>query len=799
MIFHIRLWNPVGGPALSLPKIRYQHLARGLAAGFFLSLALLALSGIFLPSPLFPDSYSRIVLSEDGVLLDAQVASDGQWRFPAGEEYSGRLESAIIAKEDSRFYFHPGVDFPAIARAILQNLSSGTRVSGASTITMQVMRMAHGNSRRSIAQKLREMTGAVILELTRSKRDILDLYLSHAPFGGNIVGVHAASWRYFNRPATELSWAEAATLAVLPNNPGAIHFERGREALIAKRDRLLERLKADGLIDEQTLALSKNEVLPPALYDLPHHTPHIIQNAALASSPVPSGRDIIETTLDEYLQVQGQRMLDQYARHLLDRDIHNAAAVIIDIPSGAVKAYLGNISAQVAGVQAPFVDIASSPRSTGSLLKPLLYARMIDTGVLLPHQLVADIPTRMGGYSPENHTHEYLGAVSAHQALVQSLNVPFARMLRDYGVDRFYTDLRAMGLSGINRSVGSYGITLILGGAESSLIELTGAYASLARSALEILPSGISPSYLEQELYAVPFPVSPGAAYISLKAMQEVVRPGIDSNWDLFSSSFAISWKTGTSYGFRDGWAIGVTGDYAIGVWVGNAYGSGRAAISGSKAAGPLLFDLFNLVENQAGFPVPWGQLQAVEVCSHSGHLAGEYCEDTTTEYVPAGIAYPGTICPYHHLVHLDESGEFEVDASFYPMHQSIPERRFVLPEVMAYYYRRADPTYIGRPPLHPSSPSAGGSRISFLGLSETNKIYIPIDRDGSRQMLALEAVSSDPEDELFWYLNDRFLGTTRNYHSMEIHPERGIHVISITNGHGARASRTIEIISDNG
>jgi penicillin-binding protein 1C len=229
MIFHIRLWNPVGGPALSLPKIRYQHLARGLAAGFFLSLALLALSGIFLPSPLFPDSYSRIVLSEDGVLLDAQVASDGQWRFPAGEEYSGRLESAIIAKEDSRFYFHPGVDFPAIARAILQNLSSGTRVSGASTITMQVMRMAHGNSRRSIAQKLREMTGAVILELTRSKRDILDLYLSHAPFGGNIVGVHAASWRYFNRPATELSWAEAATLAVLPNNPGAIHFERGRK------------------------------------------------------------------------------------------------------------------------------------------------------------------------------------------------------------------------------------------------------------------------------------------------------------------------------------------------------------------------------------------------------------------------------------------------------------------------------------------------------------------------------------------------------------------------------------------
>ena len=486
-----------------------------------------------LPDPLFSDPLSFVLEARDGSLLGARVASDGQWRFPGRNTVPGKFAAAVIAFEDKRFRRHPGVDPLALARAFRTNIRAGRVVSGGSTITMQVIRMSRGSPPRTYWQKLIEAVLAVRLELGTDKEDVLALYAANAPFGGNVVGLEAASWRYFGRGAADLSWAEAATLAVLPNNPAAVHPGRSRDALLEKRDRLLRRLRDRGAIGDEEMELALLERLPEEPRPLPQAAPHLLQS--LASGAAGEGRRYA-STLDPTFQYLVGDIVARRSSTLATLGIRHAAALVIDNRTFDVVAYVGNSRWAVEEGTSYAIDLIRRPRSTGSILKPLLFARMLDAGEILPETLVPDVPSRFAGYMPENYDREFRGAVPAKWALARSLNVPAVWMLHRHGVDRFYDFLRRMGMTTLHRPPTDYGLTLILGGAEGTLWDITSMYAKIARSG-SLTRAGMRGRTLHPRILSdeprgsvrSASALSVGAAWLTLEALVEVVRPGTES------------------------------------------------------------------------------------------------------------------------------------------------------------------------------------------------------------------------------------------------------------------------------
>ncbi|MEO8589765.1 MAG: penicillin-binding protein 1C, partial [Flavobacteriales bacterium] len=583
--------------------------------------------------PLFTTPRSTVLLDANGELLGAAVADDGQWRMPAGDTIPPRFERCLIEFEDRRFRSHWGVRLPSMVRAWQQNRRAGRTVSGGSTITMQVARMARGDRTRSYGQKLIEVLLALRIELRYSKDEILGLYAANAPFGGNVVGLEAAAWRWYGRAPKDLGWGECATLAVLPNAPARMHPGRNRDALRAKRDRLLDRLLVVHALDSMEWSLAREEPLPEVPISLPQRAPHLL--ATLQRSGHDGER--ITSTLNGALQQRVTALLERYAPALRANEVYNAAVLVLDVPTGEVLAYVGNVPS-AGEAHAGAVDIVQARRSTGSLLKPFLYADMLQNGELMPDQLVADLPTSYDGFAPRNFEDRYDGAVPASQALARSLNVPAVRELRAHGVGRTLHALRSMGLDHIDRSADDYGLSLVVGGAESTLWELTGAYASMARTVLRyrgegtvdggvVHPPIIQRSSEEPGTNDAPPPLSAAALYHTLEAMQQLNRPEAEAGWRQFAGGERIAWKTGTSFGHRDAWAVGVTDRYAVGVWTGNATGEGRPGLTGTLAAAPVLFEVFGQLPDGAGFEPPYDAMEHMAICRASGHRAAVDCD----------------------------------------------------------------------------------------------------------------------------------------------------------------------------
>jgi penicillin-binding protein 1C len=430
---------------------------------------------------LFQDPVSTVLLDRKGTFLGARIAADGQWRFPALDTVPARFAQCLITFEDKRFYYHPGIDPIALVRAISQNIRGRDVISGGSTITMQVIRLARKGKARTIWEKLVEMFLATRLDAGWRKADILALYASHAPFGGNVVGLEAAAWKYYGRSPDQLSWAEAATLAVLPNAPGLINPGKNRDLLLAKRNRLLSRLLADGTVDSTTYQTSLLEDLPGEPLALPSWAPHLLEQVH-RDRPQGARQARVVSTLNASLQQRATEALTRYHTLLSQNGIDNMAAVIAEVGTGDVVAYVGNAPCESAG-QGCEVDIIQAPRSTGSILKPFLYAAMLDNGELLPDMLWPDIPSYYAGFTPANYDRTYSGAIPAHQALARSLNVPIVRMLQYHGIPRFYGQLKRLGMTTLFRPADDYGLTLVLGGAEGTLWEVAGMYAGMMRTA----------------------------------------------------------------------------------------------------------------------------------------------------------------------------------------------------------------------------------------------------------------------------------------------------------------------------
>ncbi|WP_238533735.1 transglycosylase domain-containing protein [Pedobacter agri] len=403
--------------------------------------ALLLVFLFLLPSKLFKSPTSFVVEASNGNLLSAAIASDGQWRFPVADSVPVKFKDCIIAFEDKRYYHHFGIDFLAMSRAMRQNLKAKSVVSGGSTLTMQVIRLSRKQD-RTIWQKLLEMLLALRLEVKYSKAEILGLYAANAPFGSNVVGLEAASWRYYGRDANTLSWGEMATLAVLPNSPSLVHPGKNATRLIKKRNDLLDKLAKLGYIDQSTANLSKLEPVPGKPLPLPQNAPHLLNRfkAERASLEINSTR--IKSTLNEDLQIKINSILKRFNNRYRANDINNISALVLNAKNGSVVSYVGNIyQPEITDLQS-HVDMIKAPRSPGSTLKPLLYASMLNDGFVLPHTLVPDIPTQIAGYSPQNYDLGYDGAISADKALSRSLNIPAVKMLQQYKYERFYDKLK---------------------------------------------------------------------------------------------------------------------------------------------------------------------------------------------------------------------------------------------------------------------------------------------------------------------------------------------------------------------
>ncbi len=747
-----------------------------------------------LPRELFPEvPYSTVVLSREGELLGARTASDGQWRFPPTDSLPGRYALCLTQFEDRRFYSHHGVDLPAIVRAASQNLRAGHTVSGGSTITMQVIRLSRASSsrkggsgtlpQRSLSEKIIEAILATRLELRCSKNEILALYAAHAPFGGNTVGLEAASQRYFGRSASELSWAEAATLAVLPNSPSLIHPGRNRSLLEAKRNRLLTRIYNIGLIDAQTLELSCAEPLPAKPLPLPQTASHLVEGYRLTNP----GQTIL-SGIDIHLQQKLESALARWNTEFTSFGIRDLAAVVVNVRSGETLAYCGNSQGPESSIadkmslrEGAQVDIAASPRSTGSVLKPLLYCAMLQNGDILPHTLIPDIPLNAGGFTPQNFDLQFSGAVAASGALARSLNVPFVRMLRDYGVRNFKDLLTSCGMTTLSRPSEDYGLSLILGGAEGKLCELTKIYAFLSayyQGFTDYLPAD--------------WPLTDRCAiWWTFDALKELNRPD-ELDKSLVSSLRRIAWKTGTSYGFRDAWAIGVTRDYAVGVWAGNANGESAPGLVGARTAGPVLFDIYNMLPPGEWFSEPSSRDYVyAEVCRKSGQLKGQFCTESDSLAVPPA-ALRSKACPYHKPVLLTSDGSHRLQG---PAPGCVTGNFFILPPAMEWYYRRTHSDYVPLPPLLPGSLSSGNFiPMAFIYPEQGSSVFIPKKLDGSEGEVVFSLAHSNPETDVYWHLDSEYIGSTRFIHRLSFRPSRGSHSLTAVDGSGNSVSVSFRV-----
>ena len=739
-----------------------------------------------LPTPLFSAPLATELLAADGTLLSARVAADGQWRMAAADSISPRLLAAVVAFEDRRFYRHPGVDLRAIVRALITNHRAGRTVSGGSTLSMQLARMARGNPPRTVWNKLREVVLATRLELAYSKPELLRLWLDHAPFGGNTVGVSAASLRYFGRGPASLSWAEAAALAVLPNSPGLIHPGRNQDALRQKRDRLLRTLSETGHLSSGDLTLAVLEPLPQQARPLPTAAPHLLQRRSAAEG---SGRH--RTTLDAELQEEVGQLLLRHHHRLRQNHIYNLAVLVSEVGSGKVVAYHGNVPASVT-TQAADVDIVTAPRSPGSLLKPLLYAEALDAGQLLPRAFLPDVPSRFASFVPTNFYDAYDGAVPADAALARSLNIPFVYLLRDFGVARFHERLQRNGFRQLSRPAGHYGLSLILGGGEVTLEEVHHYYLGLARQQLYYhgrLQSNQATDYRG---------LSAGSGYLTLEALRKLSRPDSEGNYRAFSNSRPVAWKTGTSFGYRDAWAVGTTPAYTVSVWVGNADGAGRPGLVGVQAAAPLLFDIFRALEVRSTaaatwFDPPLDDLRRQASCRVSGSPAGQDCP-VLEEWAPR-VPLHLPACTHHPLVTVLPDSSWRSDLRCHPAALTTPW--FVLPPLQAHFYRRHS-HYRSLPPVAADCASA----LAATSFSPMQLIY-PAGRGsllaarnwtGGLEPLYFAASHHDPEAEVYWHVDGGYLGSTRHYHEMTLELPPGSHSLTLTDRYGNSMHRRFTV-----
>lgn len=508
--------------------------------------------------------YSTIITDNKGEVIHAFLTADDKWRMKTTlEEMSPLLKKTIIEKEDRFFYYHFGINPFSMLRALGKNILKMKRTSGASTITMQVARALERRP-RTYASKFIEMFRAVQLEVYYSKSEILRLYCNLLPYGGNIEGVKSASLMYFKKDPDHLSLAEITALAIIPNRPSSLVPGKHNNAIVTERNRWLKMFAEDEVFSEKEIEDALAEPLNVSRESVPRFAPHLSWMLKKRGEP------IVQSSLDLNMQLKTEKMVQDYIRVLKLKNIRNAAVVVIDNSTRQVVTYIGSADFYdtTDGGQ---VDGAKAIRQPGSTLKPLLYGMCIDEGLITPKSIIPDVNINYAGYSPENYDKKFNGNVTIEYALEHSLNIPAVRCLRQLGKDKFVHALSSCDFMQVRRDEKKLGLSMVLGGCGTSLVELTSLFASFANNG-----DYAKPSFLLNEKPSHHFPVlSSSSAFMINEVLSNINRPDFPLTWQSTEHMPKIAWKTGTSYGRRDAWSVGYNKKYTVGVWVGNFSGDG--------------------------------------------------------------------------------------------------------------------------------------------------------------------------------------------------------------------------------
>ncbi|MDD5067277.1 MAG: penicillin-binding protein 1C [bacterium] len=728
-----------------------KELIRFIRAFLVLAGFILLINIIFpLPSDKLEKDYSTVIRARDSTILYVTLSPHQTYRFHTPlADISPYVVRGFVRYEDKYFFWHPGVNPAAVLRAFLLNWKEKRVVSGASTITMQIARMLEPKS-RTFFNKALEMLRAWQLEICYSKKELLEIYLNTVPMGGNIQGVAAASWIYFGKEVGRLSPSEAAILVSIPRAPDLNRPDRGMERTARLRNMILENFYRNRSITRELLKESLSSPVVVRKKSFPFLAPHLVMRV-LGKKNIKTD---IRLTVDPETQSLCERIVRYYLHHIQKYRINNLSVLVVDNRTMKVKAYIGSpdfFDREHNGQN----DGIISRRSPGSTLKPFIYARAFDKGLVTPASLVYDVPRVFRDYQPRNFSQEYLGLVDVRQALVNSLNVPAVEMLYRLAPSSMKAFLEEIGVSTACPFQKELGLPVALGSFPMTLENLAGMYASLAGGG--VLRKIIYEE--DKETFPLKRIMSAESAYLVTDILSGLVRPDLPASWEFTRTLPRIAWKTGTSFGMSDAWSIGYNPDYTIGVWVGNFSGAGSPALVGMETATPLLFSLFNEVArgSDAWFTRPDG-LGTRKVCSLSGAPANPSCTDLEEDYYIPGVSPEGT-CELHKIVKTDKATGYIV-CDHCKKDKELLEKVMIdfCPEYLAWVSRKKNlrTDIMEHDPSCPQFASGNGPKIRFP--VQDGVYYFRENKDPQEQALTLEAETGSDASRLFWFVNRRFL-----------------------------------------
>ncbi|WP_246335863.1 peptidoglycan glycosyltransferase PbpC [Azomonas macrocytogenes] len=740
------------------------------------------------PLPLPDDGLARVVLAEDGTPLYRFADSEGVWRYPATPEVvSPYYQQALLAYEDRWFYRHPGINPLALLRAAWLNVRSGRIVSGGSTLSMQVARLLDPHA-RTLGGKLRQLWRTLQLEWHLSKREILTLYLNRAPFGGTLEGVAAASWAYLGKPPAQLTRAEAALLAVLPQAPSRLRPDRYPERAQAARDKVLQRLAEEHIWSAASVREAREEpvLLPPR--QAPDLAPLLARRLNQASRA-----PVIRTTLDAALQRRLEDLLNGWHARLPERT--SAAILVVEAQNMAVRAYLG--SADIANpVRYGHVDMITAVRSPGSTLKPFLYAAALDAGLIHSESLLQDVPRRFGDYRPGNFAEGFSGPVSASEALSRSLNLPAVQLLEAYGPKRFSGELRAAGLALVYPRAAEPNLALILGGVGARLEDLVAGYSAFARAGRIARPRLQPEAPLLERRF-----MSPGAAWI----VRQILAGQADPAQANVLLRPALAFKTGTSYGFRDAWAIGVGPRYLIGVWIGRPDGTPVAGQFGLASAAPLLHQVHDILLNRDGqrgvaqpLPPRPAAVGSAAICWPGGQplpRGDDNCRQRRQAWTLDGTA-PPTLLAVDQLLGQGLTETLWVDAAGLQVNAGCPTARahtFIRwPVPLEPWLPRRERAEARLPAVSPQCPPVArstGGRLLLSGVRDGDRLR----RLAGQTPLRLKLLALGGTGKRWWFMNGQPLAEGEMIE--QVFQQAGHYQLSVLDEAGQTTQVSFEVI----
>ncbi|MDT3696898.1 MAG: penicillin-binding protein 1C [Ignavibacterium sp.] len=740
---------------------------------------------LFLLDLLFPlpdlKPYSKAIYASDGTLLTAYLTEDHKWRLRTNiEDVSPDLIKAIITKEDKNFFFHRGVDFFAIIRSGIKNLTQGKVVTGASTITMQVVRILEPK-KRTIINKMLEALRSIQFEVHYSKKEILSIYLSHLPLGGNIEGVKSASFFYFNHPPNTLSLSQAILISIIPANPNKLRLDRINNGVGAQRDYWIKRFMKLNIFSQTDLKDALNEPIVQKRYNMRNYAPHFSNYVKNYNK---EEDDEVFSTLNLNVQKITENILFNYINRIRDKNISNGAVIVVDNMKSEVVAYCGSAAFFDKQNQGEVNGILAV-RSPGSTLKPALYAEAIEQGFLTTGTKMLDVPMEFGGYEPENFNQKFNGMVTAQYALVNSLNIPAVNLLNEIGVNKFIELLNSLEFKKLNSQKNKLGLSMILGGCGVTLEELTNLYSTFGRKGI-FKTLKYTKTQNDDETKRI---FSEETNYLIADILSGLSRNDINAGID-FSKLPKFAWKTGTSYGKRDAWSAGFNPNYTIVVWVGNFNNDGSPFLIGADAALPLLAELFNAIDYNSG--IKWfdkpEKVITRKVCSESGLLPLQFCKEQINDIAIEDRSH-NSYCDIHQEVFVNEEESIQYCFECLPT-SNYKKKIYTVYKVEYQDFIKKQFINYDKVPFH--NPEC--ARLKYDGelkiISPSENFEYFIDRNDPQE-ITLQAVADYKAKQVYWYVDDKLIRRASSSEKVFHRFDEGKHTIVCMDDQG----RSVKIV----